>query len=50
MSTTLAEVNVRSLDSSSWQGLVTMFAGLAIIALAGAGIRVPMQSTNRMQR
>jgi uncharacterized membrane protein YgcG len=46
----LAEVNVRYLDFSSWQAVLTTFLSLAVFTLLGVGIRVLMMQTVQQRR
>jgi uncharacterized membrane protein YgcG len=43
-------VNVRYLDFSSWQAVLTTFLGLAVFTLLGVGIRVLMMQTVQQRR
>jgi len=44
------EVNVRYMDFSSWQAVLTTFVGLAVFTLMGVGIRVLMMQTVQQRR
>jgi uncharacterized membrane protein YgcG len=46
----LAEVKVRYIDFSSWQGVLTTLLGLAVFTLMGVGIRVLMMMTVQQRR
>jgi uncharacterized membrane protein YgcG len=47
---TLAEINVRYFDFSSWQGVLMTTLGLAVFTLIGVGIRVLMMQTIQQRR
>ncbi len=47
---TRIEVNVRYMDFSSWQAVLTTLLGLAIFSLVGVGIRVLMMQTVQQRR
>jgi uncharacterized membrane protein YgcG len=48
--TIFTEANVRTLDFSSWQAVLTTFLSLAVFTLLGVGIRVLMMQTVQQRR